>query len=270
MLAAITRGTSPSIADCTLTYLSRMPIDVTKAIQQQNAYERCLMELGVRVISLGVEDDLPDSVFVQDTAVVLDEVAILAAMGVKIRQPEIESVAKVLSLYREVKRLNGPASLEGGDMVRIGNNLYIGLSGRTNSEGIAQLQEILRPFRYQVKPVEVRACIHLSTGCAYLGQNTVLVNRSWVNVSRLEGVDIIEVPESEPWAANVLSIGDVIIMSSSFSETRELLTGKGFQVRAIDISEFEKAEGSLTCLSLLLDIENTERHSLTDLPLITS
>ena len=254
MLAAITRAVSPSLADCTLTFIPRQPIDVARAIQQQHAYERCLAELGVRVISLEAEADLPDSVFVQDAAVVLDEVAILASMGAKTRQPEVASVAKALSPYREVKWLTGAASLEGGDVMRIGRRLYVGLSGRTNREGIAQLQDILRPFEYEVTPVEVNACLHLSTGCAYLGRNVVLANRSWLNASRLDGVDFLEVPASEPWAANVLAVGDHILMSSSFPEPRELLTREGFRVRSVDISEFEKAEGSFTCLSLLFDI----------------
>ena len=253
MLTAITRAVSPSIQECELTFIERQRVDVPRAIQQHTAYEKCLTELGVRVVSLPAQAELPDAVFIEDTAVVVDEVAVVASMGAVKRRREIQSLVDTLSYFRPLKFLNASATLEGGDVVRVGRTLYVGSSRRTNCEGIAQLRALLEPYDYDVKPVQVRGCLHLTTGCTYIGRDTLLVNPYWVDTSPLTDVNVIEVPSNEPWAANGLEIGGVIILSSSFPETRKLLEERSYQVRVLNISELEKAEAGLTCMSLIFD-----------------
>jgi dimethylargininase len=253
MLSAFTRGVSPSIGDCKLTFMEREQVDVGVATRQHEAYTQCLKQMGVQVMSLEPLCEAPDAVFVQDTAVVVDEVAVLATMGAACRAGEVESVAEALSSHRPLKRLSSPATLEGGDVVRIGRTLYVGVSGRTNLEGIRQLSEILAPYDYEVKPVGVRGCLHLSTGCSYLGHGLMLMNPVWVDAAPFQQFQILEVPETESWAANTITVDDTVLVVSAFERTCALVEEKGFNVVTTDISEIQKAEGALTCLSLMFD-----------------
>src|SRR5256885_14954105 len=180
-LTAITRDVSSSINDCELSFLARQPIDVTKAIAQHQAYRDCLAALGARMISLPAEPGLPDAVFVEDPAVVVDEVAIISIMGAPSRRPEANSLAQTLSRYRPLKFLTEPATLDGGDVFRVGRSLFVGLSRRTNRDGIDQLRDRLRTYDYRAQPVDVRGCLHLKSACSYIGKDTMLVNRSWID-----------------------------------------------------------------------------------------
>jgi len=256
-LTAIVREVSSSINDCELSFHARQSIDVAKAIAQHQAYQRCLAELGIRIISLPAEPSLPDAVFVEDPAVVVDEVAIISNMGAQSRRPEIVSLADVLSRYRPLKFLAEPATLDGGDVLRIGRSIFVGLSRRTNRDGIAQLTNLLGPHGYQVQPVEVRGCLHLKSACSYVGNNIVLVNRSWIDAAPLSEFELLDVPEEEPAAANALLLNDVIIMPSSFPRTHALLEKRGLHLRALDVSELQKAEAGVTCTSLVFDDEST-------------
>jgi dimethylargininase len=258
MLTAITRAISPSINDCELTFQSRQEIDVAKAVMQHQAYEELLRQLGVRVISLPEEPGLPDAVFVEDPAVIVDEVAVINFMGAESRRREAESLALALSTYRPLKFMESPATLDGGDVMRIDRTLFVGLSSRTNAEGISQLRDILAPYGYQVKEVEVKGCLHLKTGCSYVGRNSVLVNRSWVDAAQLEEFDLIDVPATEPTAANALLIEDVVIIPSAFPQTKAMLEERGFNVRTIDASELGKAEGGVTCSSLIFNCDEPD------------
>jgi len=251
MLTAITRAVSPDLADCELTFLARREIDVAKAIEQHRGYEECLARLGVRVTRLPAEPGLPDSVFVEDTAIVLDELAVITRPGATSRQAETESIADALSEFRPLKFIQPPATIEGGDVMRVGRALFVGLSARTNSEGVSQLREIVGPYGYRVETIETTGCLHLKTGCAYLGDQTILANRNWINVQPLAGFDLINAPEDEPWAANTLTIGDTVLTPSGFPRTRALIEERGFKTQAVDISELRKAEAGLTCLSLI-------------------
>ena len=252
-LTAITREVSSSINDCELSFHGRQQIDVTKAIAQHKAYQDCLTYLGAKIVSLPCEPALPDAVFVEDTALVLDEVAVIANMGAPSRRPEARSLAEALSHYRPRKFLVEPATLDGGDVLRIDRSIFVGLSRRTNREGIEQLSELLRPYGYQVQPVDVRGCLHLKSACSYLGDNTILVNRSWIDAERLRGFELLDVPEEEPAAANVLLLNVIVIMPASFPRTRALLETRGFRVRTIDVSELQKAEAGVTCCSLVFN-----------------
>ncbi len=253
MLSVFTRGISTSIGDCKLTFIEREPLDVAVATRQHAAYELCLEQIGVRVMPLRPMPKAPDAVFIQDTAVVVDEVAVMATMGAACRAGEVESVGEALAPHRPLKRLMPPATLEGGDVVRVGRTLYVGVSGRTNCEGIRQLSDILAPYEYQVRPVDVRGCLHLSTGCSYLGRGLMLLNPEWVDAAPFRQFEILEVPETEPWAANTIAVGDAVMVASAFERTCSLVAGQGFEVVATDISELHKAEGALTCMSLMFD-----------------
>ncbi|HWO01665.1 MAG TPA: arginine deiminase family protein [Blastocatellia bacterium] len=256
MLTGLTRQISPSINNCELSFHQRQPIDVARASAQHKAYQRCLGELGVRVVTLPAVADLPDCVFVEDPALVLDEIAVISRMGAASRRPEAESLAAALSGYRRLEFLREPATLDGGDVMRIARTLFVGLSRRTNREAVTQLSDLLRPYDYQVEPVEVTGCLHLKSACSYIGRNTVLVNRSWVAAEKLLRFELIDVPAEEPDAANALLVKDVVVLPSSFPITRGLLERRGFSVRTVDVSELQKAESGVTCMSLIFDCKD--------------
>jgi dimethylargininase len=254
-LTAITREVSPSINDCELSFHGRQTIDVAKAIAQHKAYRELLAELGARVVALPAEQGLPDAVFVEDAAVVLDEIAVIANMGAASRRPEVASVAEALGRYRPLQFMKAPATLDGGDVMRIGRTLFVGLSRRTNREGLERLSDLVRPHGYQVHPVEVKGCLHLKSACSYVGDNTVLVNRSWIDVEPFRGFELLDVAEDEPAAANALLLKDVVVLPESFPKTRALLEGRGFRVRTVDVSELQKAEAGVTCCSVIFEDE---------------
>jgi dimethylargininase len=253
MLTAITRAVSPNLSDCQLEHLERQPIDVQRAANQHRAYEACLRELGARVISLPAAVECPDGVFVEDPALVLDEVAIVTRMGAEARRPEAESLAEAVARFREVRRLREPATLEGGDVMRIGKTLYVGWSRRTNRAGIEQLSELIAPFGYRVVAVDVSGCLHLKSACCYLGGDRILANREWFDHTALSGFNILDVPPAEPRAANVLRIGDAVLIPKVFKWTAEVLSVNGYQPRLVDTTELMKAEAGVTCMSLLFD-----------------
>ncbi|HKQ91537.1 MAG TPA: arginine deiminase-related protein [Blastocatellia bacterium] len=255
-LTAITRAVSPSLADCELTFLARQKIDLAKAVEQHRGYEECLARLGVSIVRLPAEPYLPDSVFVEDAAIVLDELAVITRPGATSRQAETESVADALSNFRPLKFIQPPATIEGGDVMRVGRTLYTGLSGRTNREGASQLRKIVEPYGYRIETIKTAGCLHLKTGCVYLGHQTILANRNWINVQQLAGFDLIDVPEDEPGAANTLTIGDTVMAPGGFPKTRGLIEERGFKTQMIEISELQKAEAGLTCLSLIFESDH--------------
>jgi len=260
MITAITRQVSPSINRCELTFHVKEPIDVAKAIAQHEAYEQTLRQLGIYVVSLEAQPDLPDAVFVEDAAVVVDELAVIPIMGAASRRPETESLSRALSTYRPLSFMQPPATLDGGDVMRIGRQVFVGASSRTNAEGIAQLRAALEPFEYEVIAVDVCGCLHLKSACTYVGENSILVNRDLINVMPLSEYELIDVPASEPGSANVLLIDTVIqdtrrevIVPNAFPQTIALLEGRSLRVKAIDVSEFQKAEGGVTCKSIIFE-----------------
>ncbi len=207
----------------------------------------------MQVVSLPAEPELPDAVFVEDPAVVVDEVAVISIMGALSRRPEARTLIDTLSHYRPIKFLAEPATLDGGDVMHVGRLVFVGLSQRTNAEAFSQLSDTLRAYDYQVQPVEVKGCLHLKSACSYIGNNAVLVNRSLIDAERLREFELIDVPDEEPAAANALLLKDVVIIPASFPETRALLEQRGFCVRTIDLSELQKAEAGVTCCSLIFN-----------------
>jgi dimethylargininase len=253
MVTAITRAVSPAINQCEIGYIEREPIDLEKANHQHGQYEALLAELGATVISLPAEPDYPDSVFVEDPAVVVDEVAIMTRMGAASREGESQSLARALEAYRPLRWLREPATLEGGDVMRIGRTLYVGVSHRTNRAGIEQFTGELARLGYSVVPVEVRGALHLKTACCSLGDGVILANRAWLHLEPLSRFRIVDVAAGEERGANVLSVGGSVIVPASFPKTADILAGEGLDVRTLDVSELMKAEAGVTCCSLIFD-----------------
>lgn len=249
--AALTHRPAPLLGDCQLTFLDRQPIDLERANAQHQAYCASLQAAGIQVQVLKTSLDLPDSAFVEDCAVILDELAVLTRPGSPARQPEVVRLAPVIAQVRPMVRMAHPAALDGGDVLQIGKTLYVGSSTRTNPAGIAALAEIVQPHGYQVIPVPVHGSLHLKTACTALDDETLLANLDWIDLTRFEGLRILAVPEEEPWGANVLRIGEFLWAQTAFPRTLEQLLQAGYAVQEIDCSEFLKAEAGLTCLSLV-------------------
>jgi len=252
MPIAITRKVSPAMARCELTHLARSPIDLELAASQHEAYERALSKLGCCVVSLPAAPDLPDSVFVEDTAVVVDEVAVITRPGARSRRPETASGAAVLAKYRTVVTIEAPGRLDGGDVLRLGRRVLVGLTDRTNREGIVQLGALLSPHGYVVEAVPVSGCLHLKSAVTQVAPDTVLVNAAWVDPSVFSSFTRIEVDPGEPYAANALLVGDTVLYPEAFPYTAAQLDRAGVRIATVEVSELAKAEGAVTCCSILL------------------
>lgn len=253
MLTAITRAVSPSLAQCELSFIPRQPIDLARAQAQHHAYEKLLAALGARVISLPAEPDLPDSMFVEDPALVLDELAVIFSMGAETRSPEALSIAAALRPFRKLQHVKLPGMLEGGDILRLGRKLFVGLTARSNAEGIAQLSAIVAPHGYEVVGVTVHGCLHLKSAVTALDDHTLLANRACFDSSSFSGYDWLDVDPAEPHAGNALALSGTIILPTSFPATRARIEARGFAVAPLDISELQKAESGLTCSCLLFE-----------------
>jgi len=251
-MIALLREVSPSLAACELSFLARAPIDVERARAQHAHYAAELTALGCSIEWLAPLPENADAVFVEDTAVVLPETAVITRPGVASRRGEVESVAASLAGHRPLKGIVAPGCLEGGDVVRIGRNLYVGVSGRSNAAGIEQLRAALAPFGYRVAGVAMRDCLHLKSAVTFIPPDSVLVNRAWVDPDVFDARSVIEVDDSEAFAANTLTVQGVTLLSAAFPRTEERLRAAGVTTRALDVSELQKAEAALTCMSLML------------------
>lgn len=253
-VTAITRAVSPSMNECELSFVDRRAIDIGKAIEQHDRYEECLRSLGISVVSLPALVDSPDAVFVEDPAIVLDEIGVMTRMGAESRRAESASLAEAVARFRTLRWIAEPGTLEGGDVVRIGRRLFVGRSARSNAAGIAQLQSEVAPFGYAVEAVPMRGCLHLKSACTYLGREAVLANRDWVDLGPFAGCHVIDVAPEEPGAADVLAIGDTVLIPASFPRTARVLELAGWGVLPIDVSELQKAEAGVTCMSLIFEV----------------
>jgi dimethylargininase len=253
LIHAITREVSPAIGQCELTCIERRSIDVDLAREQHAQYRQLLTELGCTVIHLRAEPTLPDSVFVEDGAVVLDELAVLTRPGAESRRGEVASLRAALTPYRPLVELTPPAILDGGDVLRIDRTIWVGLSTRTNRAGIEQLQQLVKPHDYEVRTVEVSGALHLKSAVTVVADKTVLLNPEWIDPV-FDGYRAIAVDPSEPSAANVLRVGETTVVSSSYPRTAAQLDAHGIQCRSVASSELAKAEGALTCCSLLFEL----------------
>jgi len=242
---------SPRIAECELTYLEREPIDARRAAAQHEQYERSLASHGCRLVHFDETSELPDGVFVEDAAIVLDEIAVITRPGAESRQPETASVARVLSTYRELERIVAPGTIDGGDVLHVDRTLYVGRWQRTNDAGIGQLAEIAGMHGYKVVPVDFRGCLHLKSAVTLIAPDTLLVNPDWVDPG-LFNLQSIAVDPDEPSAANALRIGEVVLMAAEHPRTRQILERRGLSVDAIALGELLKAEAGVTCCSVIV------------------
>jgi dimethylargininase len=252
---AVTRPVPESLTDCELTHLQRVPIDITVARAQHTDYELALAALGCEIVHVPPADELPDSVFVEDIAIVLDEIAVITRPGAASRRPETVDVAATLGAFRQLQFLSEPATLDGGDVLRLGRVLYVGLGTRTNAAGARQLADFISPYGYEVREVPVDACLHLKSAITEVAAGVVVINPEWVNGQMFPDHAIIEVDPSEPAAANVLRIGDAVVSPAAHPLTNARL-GSAVRVRTVDVSELAKAEGAVTCCSLIIAVSH--------------
>jgi len=249
---AFTREVSPTITECELTHLARAPIHVDVARAQHRGYERLLVSLGCELRRVEPAPAHPDAVFIEDMAVVLDEVAVIARPGAKSRRAEVTAVAAALAPLRTLLRITAPATLDGGDVLVIERSVYVGRTARTSEEGITQLRALLAPAGYQVFGVTVTNCLHLKSAVTALDATTVLLNPAWVEPSVFGGCRVVTVHPGEPTGANAMRVGDALVYDASHPRTRERMEHLGYAPHTVDASELAKAEGAVTCCSLLL------------------
>ncbi len=247
----MTRAVSDSIGACQLTHLQRRPIDLNRARLQHSAYERALEDAGCEIVRVEPADDLPDAVFVEDAAIVVDEVAIRTRPGAASRRPEVDAVVDVLRRYRDVLSIDAPSTIDGGDVLVAGRRVFIGRTSRTDGTAIVKVRDVLAPIGYTVEPVRVTGCLHLKSAVTALADDRLLINPAWVRADLFAGLDLVEIDPEEPDAANIVRAGSRLIYPSSFPRTREKLERLGFAVDAVDVSELQKAEGAVTCCSVI-------------------
>jgi dimethylargininase len=246
-MIAITRDVSPAIAEAELTHLERTPISYARAAEQHEHYRALLASLGCTVVSIPGDAAYPDCVFIEDTAVVLDDIAVITRPGAESRRGEVEAIAPVLANYRPLARIEAPGTIDGGDVLVLDDRIFVGRSSRTNDEGIDQLRTLTRR---EVIAVELHGALHLKTAVTRVATDTLIVNRDWFDLARFAGWKFIDVDESEPFAANAILLGDIVIFPTAFEKTRAKLAH--LDVRTVDADELAKAEGGVTCCSLLL------------------
>ena len=249
---ALTRPVSPTLDRCELAHHDRVPIDVERAAAQHAAYEAALEAAGLEVVRVSAAPELPDAVFIEDTAVVLEDVAVLALPGAASRRPEVPAVAEALRAYRPLAAIEAPATLDGGDVLVMGRRLFVGESGRTNAEGRAQLRSILEPEGYEVRPVALSGCLHLKSAATAVSDDTVLLNPGWVDPASFEGCRTVEVAAGEPRAGNVMRLPAGVLMAAGQPATAARLRALDVRVTTVDVSELMKAEAGVTCCALLV------------------
>lgn len=247
---AFVREPSPKLAEGELTHLRRVPVDLGLAQQQHRAYRDCLERLGVTVDLLPPAPDLPDAVFVEDTVVMVDDVAVITHPGALSRRPEIDTVrAELEAEGYPLREITPPATLDGGDVLLLGDVVYVGRSSRTDDDAIAQLRDLMVPFDRRVVPVDVTHALHLKTAATALPDGRVIAVRDWFDSAAI-AAEILDAPE--PQGANVLSVNGTVVVAADAPRTAELVRTLGFPVEVLDISEFQKVEAGLTCLSVLV------------------
>ena len=250
---AITRAVSSALAECELAYQPRVPIDVDVARAQHHAYEQALARAGYRIERLDTDSAMPDSVFVEDMAIVFDELAILTRPGADSRRREMPAIATALAAYRPLQEIQPPATVDGGDVLVAGRRVFVGRSTRTNEAAVIQIRRILGPFGYTVTETDVRGCLHLKSAVTSLRDDRLLVNRKWIDPAAFDGLTLVDVAPEEPSAANALRLNDRVIFPTAFPRTAERLAALGLRIELVEASELAKAEGAVTCCSVIVE-----------------
>jgi len=241
------------LAGCELTHLPRLSIDVALARRQHAAYEHALRDAGYTVERLEASPEMPDSVFIEDVAIVFDELAIVTRPGAESRRAEVPAVAEALQRFRPVRVIQPPGTIDGGDVLVAGRQVFVGLSTRTNADAARQMREILAPLGYTVREARVRGCLHLKSAVTAIAGGTLLANLAWIERGLFDGFDVVEIDASEPMAANALRVGDRVIYPTAFPRTADRLAARGLTLSFVDASEVAKAEGAVTCCSLIVN-----------------
>ena len=248
---AVTRELTAAIGNCELTFLHRSAIDFALAQQQHRDYQSALSSLGCEVVVVPAPPGLADSVFIEDTALVLDNIAVMLRPGVASRQLEVAGVAEVLRQFKPLRAIEPPGTIDGGDLLRVDNRIFAGLSTRSNQSGIQQLRDIVSDFGMTVETVETTKCLHLKSAVSEVAPGTLLINTDWISSSAFKDFELIPVDKEETHAANALRIGENLIYPSSFPRTMDVLMNRGIDVIPVDLTELQKAEGAVTCCSLI-------------------
>ncbi|HVE71448.1 MAG TPA: arginine deiminase family protein [Thermoanaerobaculia bacterium] len=243
-MIAITRGVARTIQHAQLTHVEWQPIDYVAAASQHHAYIKTLQSLGCEVITLPADDAYPDCVFIEDTAIVLDDMAVITRPGAETRRGETRAVADALEPYRPLVHIEAPATIDGGDVLVLDDRIYVGLSTRTNEAAIGQLRW---HTRREVIPVPLGEALHLKTAITRVSRDTLLVNRNWIDPTPFAGWNLLDAEEP-----NALLVGEVLVYPEAYPKTAQLLRERGINVRAVEASELAKAEGGVTCCSLLV------------------
>ena len=250
---AITRAVSRALERCELTHLDRRQIDLELARTQHAGYEQALRAAGCDVRQLSGQPEMADSVFVEDNVIVLDKVAVLTRPGAASRRGEIESMAIALAPFRQLLRIEAPATLDGGDVLRLDRVLHVGASSRSNAQGVEQLACLVAPFAYRVQAVPLHGCLHLKSAVTQVAADVLLFNPDWVDAQSFPGYRMLAIDPAEPFAANAVWVGEQLLYSAAFPRTADKLRHAGVDVQTLQMSETEKAEGGVTCCSVIFD-----------------
>jgi len=248
---ALTRPVSPRMGECELTHLDRQPIDIELAIAQHRAYEQTLESLGYSLVRVPAAPELPDSIFVEDTVLVVDEAAIITLPGAESRRPETAAIATVIGSLRKLHYIKAPGILDGGDILRIGKKIWIGLSNRSNQAAVDQVQGLLAPYGYEVIGLKIAGCLHLKSAVTQVGESTLLINSEWADPGFFPAYHLIEVDPTEPGGANALYLDGAVVYPLNYPKTMQKLKDASISVLPVNQSEVIKAEGGVTCCSVI-------------------
>ncbi len=251
-IRALLRTPSPALAECELTHIDRVEIDIDRALAQHRAYAALLTRLGVEVTILDPLADYPDSCFVEDAALAFPECFVLTSPGAASRHGEPAILRGALPTDRPVLTLGLPATIDGGDVLQVGKSVFVGLTSRTNAAGIDALRDAIAPYGYAVTAVPGEAALHLKTAVTAASDVCVLINPALVDRTFFATFDQVECDPAEPFAGNCLRVGETLVIQAAHPRTADRLRAKGFAVEGADVSEFAKAEAGLTCLSVLI------------------
>jgi len=251
--SAIVRGISASFHDAIVQRAVSSPIDVARARVQHARYVAALRGAGLAVTELPPLDAHPDACFVEDCALVADGTALVTRSGAPSRVGEADSIADVLARTHRVERTPAPATIDGGDCLRVGRTWFIGRSARTNAAGVQRVREVFGPLGHAVTEVPVAGFLHLKCVASRIGDAAVLVAEGSVDTALFRGLEVVTVPREESYAANTVVVRGTALVAAGFPATRARLEGRGLRVVELDMSEIAKGDGSLTCLSIVLD-----------------